>query len=199
MDEEKFAARAKSTELDPELYLGLKDDLPEELKPFGRFMWEINRESERGCALVSCSHLDELLRTILEAFFINGRSKPLLEGFNAPLGTLSTRATTAFALGLITEVEFKEIEYLRRIRNEFAHSMSVSFETQKIIDLVKNLKMALRSRETTPKELYVSSAFNLAVKLLYRADVVGQHRREVVDWPFDVLPKGISLPGTRIV
>ena len=55
--------------------------------------------------MIVCSYLDELLLRILLAFLIErDGTKRLVEGFNAPLGTLSTRSAAAYALGLIQGV-----------------------------------------------------------------------------------------------
>src|SRR5690606_22499145 len=48
-------------------------------------------------------------------------SKRLLEGFNAPLGTFSSRIKASLALGLISSEQYRDLEHLRKIRNEFAH------------------------------------------------------------------------------
>src|SRR5947208_1359141 len=106
------------------------------LRDFLRFLPELNKESARGCVLISCSYLDDLMRETLLAFFVEGETgKRLVEGFNAPLGTFSTRSSAAFALGLISERELKELTILRRIRNRFAHHVHASFEMQEIRDL----------------------------------------------------------------
>jgi mannitol operon repressor len=116
------------------------DDAPEcvpfevshpHLEEFSRFLPELNKESDRGRVLISCSYLDELMRRILLAFLIDRDTSPrLVDGFNAPLGTFSTRTAAAYALGLISEQEFNECETLRRIRNRFAHDVHASFDTQ---------------------------------------------------------------------
>src|SRR5580704_4285319 len=83
------------------------------LGEFFDFLPELNKESDRGRVLISCSYLDELMRRILLAFVIDRDSSPrLFDGFNAPLGTFSTRTAAAYALGLITEREFNECESL---------------------------------------------------------------------------------------
>jgi hypothetical protein len=46
----------------------------------------------------------------------------LIDGFNAPLGTFSSRIKAAYSLGLIENEQFEDLEHLRKIRNEFAHS-----------------------------------------------------------------------------
>ncbi len=63
---------------------------PPHLQELMKFLDVLNAESERGAVLISLSMLDEQLRQTLQAFLLDHpRAKPLLEGFNAPLGTLS--------------------------------------------------------------------------------------------------------------
>lgn len=113
------------------------------LRDFLAFLPEANRESDRGLVLISMSFIDDLVRRILLAFLIEGRtSTVLVEGFNAPLGTLSTRSSAAYALGLISEKEFQECGRLRKIRNRFAHEIHVSFDDPGIRGACRNLAMA---------------------------------------------------------
>jgi hypothetical protein len=84
------------------------------LTEFAAFLPELNKETDRGMVLIATSFIDELMRRILLAFFVEGEtSSSLVEGFNAPLGSLATRSAAAFALGLISEQELKEADTLR--------------------------------------------------------------------------------------
>jgi hypothetical protein len=66
---------------------------------------------------------EEALGALLKAFMTPSEATAqLIEGFNAPLGTFSSRIKAAYAIGLITKEQFLDLERLRKIRNEFAHS-----------------------------------------------------------------------------
>jgi len=136
------------------------------------FLPELNKESDRGQVLISCSYLDELLRQTLLAFFIeDDNSNRLVEGFNAPLGTFSTRLSAAFALGLISEREFKECNTLRQIRNRFAHHVQASFDMQEIRDLCQNLTYAAQDYGTVTVDIrsrYSTAAIALILNLTNR-------------------------------
>jgi mannitol operon repressor len=113
------------------------------LADFSVFLPQLNKESDRGLVMIAMSFIDELMRRTLLAFLIESdTSTSLVEGFNAPLGTLATRSAAAFALGLISERELKEADTLRKIRNQFAHHVHVSFEDASIRDLARNLTWA---------------------------------------------------------
>lgn len=157
------------------------------LKDFFKFLPELNKESARGCVLISCSYLDDVMRQILQGFFIEGKiGVQLIEGFNAPLGTFSTRISAAFALGLITEREFKELTTLRRIRNRFAHHVHASFETPDIRDLCFNLTFAAQDYGTVTVDArgrYVTAATGLILNLTNRPVYVARQRRKTEAWP----------------
>jgi mannitol operon repressor len=157
------------------------------LAEFSRFLPELNKESDRGRVMISCSYLDELMRRILLAFFIDRESSlQLVEGFNAPLGTFSTRTAAAYALGLISHAEFKECETLRRIRNRFAHDVHASFEQQDIHDLCKNLTKAAPSYGDVVVDTrgqYTTASVALILQLTNRPHYVAKKARQAEDWP----------------
>ncbi|HDS3386344.1 TPA: hypothetical protein QID73_000287 [Proteus mirabilis] len=109
-----------------------------EINELSIFLNELHEESDRGIALLSASIIEDWLSTILKSFLIdNEASKKMLDGFNAPIGTFSAKINMAFSLGLIMENEYKEIEIIRKIRNEFGHSWhGISFKTQKILEIL---------------------------------------------------------------
>jgi mannitol operon repressor len=158
------------------------------LKEFVNFLPELNKESDRGCVMVACSYLDELLRRILLAFFVEvDTSSELVEGFNAPLGTMSTRVAAAYSLGLISEREFTEMGIVRRIRNRFAHGVHVSFGAQDIRDLCRNLTMSAPGSESGPagaRALYGISAACLILNLTNRPAYVAEKRLKAAAWPY---------------
>src|SRR5436190_12579458 len=74
----------------------------------------------------------------------NASAEALLDGFNAPLGTFSSRIAACHALGLISEAEFRECQIFRRARNRFAHEIHITFADQAVMDLSNNLTGAIR-------------------------------------------------------
>jgi mannitol operon repressor len=171
----------------------MKDTEPE-FQQLARFMNEFNKESDRGAALVAASMLDEQLQKILSNFLVEGsESKELLVGFNAPLGSFSARVSAAFALGLIQENEFREINLIRKIRNEFGHGWEpVSFESGRVADFSRQLPWLGPSE--LEKESSLRERFNFAVAilltdLLWRARLVTKERRVLKEWPYKIRSK----------
>jgi len=132
--------------------------------------------------------LSKQLKRILSNFLVDKpESQKLLAGFNAPLGTISARASAAFVLGLIQENEFKEITLIRKIRNEFGHGWkSVSFGLGKIADFCLQLPwlgpQELES-EATPRARFDFVVAILLTDLLWRARLVAKERRTPKVWP----------------
>ncbi|QJW84916.1 hypothetical protein HK414_19020 [Ramlibacter terrae] len=64
----------------------------------------------------------------------------MIEGFNAPLGTLGSRIKAVHAFGLVTEEQFRDMEILRKVRNQFAHNWEgVSLDRNDIQALIGQL------------------------------------------------------------
>lgn len=159
-----------------------------EVEQLGRFLASFNKESDRGAALVAASMLDERLEQILNAFLIeSSAAKELTSGFNAPLGTFSSRASAAAALGLIQDNEFKEITLIRKIRNEFGHGWEpLSFDAENIA--VHARKLPWRGPAEYEATSSIRSRFNAAVALLltdlmWRVQLVSSERRLSRTWP----------------
>ncbi|MEK0337893.1 MAG: hypothetical protein QQN41_10720 [Nitrosopumilus sp.] len=103
---------------------------------------QLNKESERGSAIVSAILLEGALEYNLKAFMADsiGRKDELFDSAFAPLGTLSAKITMALRLGLISPVIFKTFHLIRKIRNEFAHvADSISFGTDSIHDKIQEI------------------------------------------------------------
>lgn len=124
-----------------------KDELIEKDNTFGplnRLTGTLRDHDDRGLILSLAAFAEEALGRLIEAFMLPVQaSKDLLAGFNAPLGTFSSRIKTSYALGLINEEQFKDLEYLRKIRNEFAHAWEhVSLSQEKLASMARNMSFS---------------------------------------------------------
>ncbi|NEU96025.1 hypothetical protein FNJ47_09325 [Bradyrhizobium sp. UFLA 03-164] len=120
----------------------------------------------------------------------NQAADDLLEGFNAPLGTLSSRIKAAWALGLITTDQYEDLERMRKIRNAFSHTWKpISFSDQHITAHIKAINYSNGDDaypETATIKLRTALSF-LLVELQVAADRVVKARR------------GARLIGARLV
>jgi mannitol operon repressor len=169
----------------------MKKKTPLEINEFSRFLKIFGEESDRGAALAAATYLDERLKGILESFLSDTKAtQELLGGFNAPLGTFSARIKAAYSLGLIQDNEFEELETIRKIRNEFAHSWDgVSFDTQKVADLCRLLPWLGPTEfeaDSGPRERFNNAVAILLADFLWRSKLVGKERRRLKKWPHKV-------------
>jgi DNA-binding MltR family transcriptional regulator len=105
------------------------------------FIGQIGQESDRGKVLVSTGYIESRLQEVLLAFMVESKvSISLFSGANSPFGTFSSRIASCFSLGLIDEVEYHDLQLIRRIRNDFAHSVRTSFRTPEVISRCKLLR-----------------------------------------------------------
>ena len=145
------------------------------------FVSELKKETDRGLPLVGTVLIDEKLGEILKAFFIDGKiSTKLLQEPTSPLATFSAKIDICFALGLIDDFEFYEINILRRIRNEFAHKRhGISFETGKIKDLCSNLRVKELDGFSTndPKLTYMVAVSFIALRIYNRSERIKNEKR----------------------
>lgn len=161
------------------------------LVKFWPYIELLNNESDRGAVLISTGYLEQQLSGILLAFTLQvPQATDLVDGHNAPLGTFSARIAAAYALGLITEREHHDLTLLRRIRNDFAHDMLVSFDTPSVVDRCKLLKSKasdygsdeLGEVRLDPSGQFKSAAVNLILNLVNRAHYVALERCKPRTW-----------------
>ena len=156
-----------------------KDVEPEILR-LGKFLDSFYKESDRGAILMAGSVLDEVLSSMLQAFFIDtSESKRLVNDFNAPLGTFSSRILAAYAMGLIEKQEYIEVEAIRKIRNLFGHSWDgIDFETPKVKGQIEKLPF----EDQEPRKRLNHTVANLMGDWLWRERLVRNERRSFKEW-----------------
>jgi hypothetical protein len=158
------------------------------LHAFRALLDQLPDESPRGRVLISATTLDDLLQQILEARLVGHADvAKLTSGFNAPFGTFSARILGALALGTISEREYRELQTIRKIRNEFAHRMSASFDEPTIADRCFTLSYAAQDYGDVRVDAlgrYTTAAVALILNLVNRAHYVGLKRLAPEAWPY---------------
>lgn len=112
-----------------------------EIDNLNRFLRIIGGQDERAMVLSLAAFIEDTLGRLLLAYLRDCKaSRDLVEGFNAPLGTLSSRIKAVYSFGLVTEEQFRDMEILRKIRNLFAHNWEgVSLERSDIASMTGQL------------------------------------------------------------
>lgn len=156
------------------------DDAEPEIRRLATFLNAFYKESDRGAVLMAASILDEVLLSMIKSFLTETpESSKLTEGFNAPLGTFSSRILAAYALGLIEKCEYQEVEAIRQIRNFFGHNWDgIDFEHPKVKGQIQKLPFG----EETPRHRLNNTVANLLGDWLWRERLVKKERRNFKEW-----------------
>lgn len=160
------------------------DDRPKDGEIFGdlnRLQAFLTHLDERGLILAIASFAEDALGDLIRTFLLPGESATqLLDGFNAPIGTFSTRIKMAYSLGLVTKRQYEDLDRLRRIRNEFAHNWEpISFADQKIAAHISALHFSTMDDEfpSSPQEKVRTSFGALLVELRSTTHQINKHGR----------------------
>lgn len=88
-------------------------------------MDEFRGESDRAAVILGAAKLDLLLYQVLQQHLApsTGSKDELLDG-DSPLGTFSAKIMLASRLGLIDAEFTRSLQFVRKIRNSFAHEVS---------------------------------------------------------------------------
>ena len=88
---------------------------------------ELINESDRGCVLVGAaileSHLESLFVTVFKLNSIPKKIQASMFDSNGALSGFSSKIKLAYSLGYIKKSVYEDLETVRKIRNEFAHSV----------------------------------------------------------------------------
>lgn len=122
---------------------------------FGRFLQELQKESDRAAAVLGAAHLESMLEALLRRSFtftsdyLDNLLRP-----DGPLGTFSSKINLAHSMGLLTLSESKDLHWVRQIRNKFAHHLvGLSFKDDQVADWSKNfilIKHLVKALEVDP-------------------------------------------------
>lgn len=118
-----------------------------ETEAINKFLQEFQKESDRASAILGVCYLDKCVDTLLKYYFISDSkyiSKNIIGSTpGVVLDSFSKKVKVAYAVGLLRQEEFDDLESIRKIRNDFAHGLhGLSFESQTIRDKCQNLKIA---------------------------------------------------------
>lgn len=129
---------------------------------------ELEKESDRGCALVAAAYLENQITELLEGFFIkqSRKASESLFEFNGPVGTFSSKIKMCLALGLIPKEISNGLDVVRKIRNEFAHLHEpLDFDTQSISQRVVALLPEISVENTLPREAFITKIQSMAAAI----------------------------------
>jgi DNA-binding MltR family transcriptional regulator len=149
----------------------------------------LQEHDDRSMVLNMAAFAEDTLELLLLAYLREAKqAKELVNGFNAPLGTFSSRIKAAYVLGLLQKDSYETLEILRKIRNKFAHNWEgVSLDREDIEGLIAQLS---RSRIETLAEAQSED---------YNATARARLNHKISDVLIDIrlLAKALTKSGTR--
>ncbi|WP_345984756.1 MltR family transcriptional regulator [Sulfurimonas sp. HSL-1656] len=131
------------------------------------FRSALSTETDRGCALFASSYLDKALSDLLYCALAYDKKieNDLFEG-TAPLAAFSARIKMAFYLGKISKVERRDLDLIRKIRNEFAHNAdAIDFEEEKIKNQCRELSFSYHDNDHRPRGHFTAACMGLLVNI----------------------------------
>jgi DNA-binding MltR family transcriptional regulator len=133
----------------------------------------LRKETDRGCAMIVAAHLDDKLGELLKACLIKDKEyeEEISRFFKdpEPLGTFSARIKLAHYLNIISPQVRKDLDTIRKIRNDFAHKLEFEdFNSQSIKDRCMNLQHDLLEDNRDPRERFINAANVLIVFIDFR-------------------------------
>lgn len=147
------------------------DSLSDQQKKTFRDFWEFRRlmkaESDRGCALMGASYVDDRLADLLKKkLLLNSDLRERMFDYIGPLGSFSARINMAYAIGLIPANLRRELHVMRDIRNVFAHRAAhLTFESPEISPLVDKLRLHFKEMSEPARPRFVTSTVGITAHL----------------------------------
>jgi len=128
--------------------MGRKRKTPITIVDYNNMVELYHGESDRAAALMAGSVAEAITETLIRGFLRTGTNTDQLFEMYGPLSTFAARVNLAYALCIINEHLKRDLDYIRKIRNHFAHEpRETSFSVNPVKDLCKNLS----TRDTNPE------------------------------------------------
>src|SRR3989339_602071 len=151
----------------------------------------LKKESDRAKLILIASWIDYFLRVKLQNEFSKGNKKARKDLFsaNGPFATFSSKLNLAFCAGWVESDVYHDIQIIRKLRNDFAHSINdISLDEQGIRKEIEKFQVPKRQfydwgdiwaistgngiiissgekPENVDKNLYIPGNFSLIVAL----------------------------------
>lgn len=117
---------------------------PKELSlgEWNQMVGTFHEESDRGAAILAGSFAEHALGQYLKFRIRDKKVADALFDAMGPLSSFSQRIAIAYAFELISPIQYKDFEAIRKIRNHFAHHpLETTFSTNDIKQLCSALSM----------------------------------------------------------
>lgn len=146
-------------------------------KNISKFVREVSNKGPRTCAILWGVFFDTLLELALSIHLgavherqLSNREKDDLFGPDMQLGSFSSKITMAYSLKLITPRIRTKLDYIRQIRNVYAHTIQpIPFSRKELRDAItvvsNGIDMTARAKRST-KSAFLVSCTIIAMEVL---------------------------------
>jgi DNA-binding MltR family transcriptional regulator len=137
---------------------------------------ELTSQTDRGVAIVGAALLETRLEISLRACFVPALTESATKAVLR--GNLSAKAQLAHALGVIGKDSLSDLDFIRQVRNKFAHDLAIrSFDEPEISGWCSKLRLADMDfmpelRSTEPRARFLRSVLSVA-HFMYAEAVAG--------------------------
>ena len=135
---------------------------------------------------MAAAYLDQELRILIASHLIEDANieKQLFEGDGA-LATFSSRIAMAYAMGLISPAARRDLDLVRKIRNDFGHNAKpIDFSHPPIASRCREVYFRYESLEAPPRRFFENAVFAIAA-LIHRATISAKRPILPADVPID--------------
>jgi hypothetical protein len=131
---------------------------------------ELKGESDRACALIAGAAVSDGLCDVLRHYFVKLDEVDINHLFydqHASLSDFASRTDIAFALGLISPQQRVAANVIRKIRNQFAHTLAqIDFSNELIISELLKVSPINSLGSARPKDVFIGTTTALYLALL---------------------------------
>ena len=117
------------------------------LKCFNAFNEALMEESDRARVVLVTAWIDHFLKVKIMNEFSKGNAKARKDLFssNGPFATFSGKLNAAFCAGWIDADVYHDVQIIRKLRNEFAHTIEpVSLNDDRVRKLIEDFRVPKR-------------------------------------------------------
>lgn len=103
---------------------------------------EIERSSDRACAIIAGSLVETCVDTLLKRVVTDENIWKARSNSSGAFGSFAVKIDLARLMGLITPLAHKDLVIIKDVRNRFAHDYEITdFDTPAIAAKIKNLRL----------------------------------------------------------
>lgn len=155
---------------------------------------EIKGDSDRAAAITAAAYFDEILRLALISRFVpldDDQIEKLFKDREGAFTATYTMALIGHAIGLYGPKTLEDLDYIRQVRNRFAHYPEVSTFSHsdvrwrcKKLHTAENVKPTMGPRDPnpgSPRALYLDSLLEIGARLIRSGPRTRAHQLAVLD------------------